>query len=218
MEEDSLEEIESCAEDDPFDTVLVTLAEGLPDRLLLWRLSRDGDPCATAVRTGRVLLYLSEFDALWRDVVAGIGKVEHAPESSVRVRFGDLEEGEVWRVWGRERELVDGRDDACVRDGPFEVARGFAADDSCAGRRVRVTWVGRCGLARDIGVWARREELGDAEVALGRGRQKIVLGILCSGDQTLQDIDSEYENIQSLCGDTSRGCSRVDLEKDEQGQ
>lgn len=118
--------------------------------------------------------------------MAGIGEVEHAPESSIRVRLGDLKEGEVWGVWGRKRELVDGGDDACVRDGPFEVARGFAADDACAGRGVRVPWVRRCGLARDIRVWAGREELGNAEVALGRRCQEVVLGILCDGGQRVQ--------------------------------
>lgn len=65
--------------------------------------------------------------------MAGVGKVEHAPESGVGVGLGDLEEGEVWGVWGREGELVDGRDDTGVCYGPFEVARGFAADDAGRG-------------------------------------------------------------------------------------
>jgi hypothetical protein len=59
--------------------------------------------------------------------MAGIGKVKHAPESGVWVRLGNLEKWEVGRVGRWKSELVDGRDNTGVGNGPFEVARGLAA-------------------------------------------------------------------------------------------
>jgi len=40
--------------------------------------------------------------------MTSIGEVEHAPESGVRVGFGDLEEGEIGGVWRGKGEFVDG--------------------------------------------------------------------------------------------------------------
>jgi hypothetical protein len=65
--------------------------------------------------------------------MAGISEIEQAPKGGIRVGFADLEQGEVGGVGGREGELVDGGDDTCVCDGPFEVAGGFAADYACRG-------------------------------------------------------------------------------------
>ena len=60
--------------------------------------------------------------------MAGIGEVEHTPELGIGVGFGYLEEREIARVWGRQGKLVDGGQNTGVRDCPFQVARGFAAD------------------------------------------------------------------------------------------
>ena len=86
-----LKEVQCCAQDDPLYTVLVTFAKRLPYRLLLCGLASDADASATTVRAWRVLLDLAELNALGRDVMAGVGKVEHAPELRVRVRLGYLE-------------------------------------------------------------------------------------------------------------------------------
>lgn len=58
--------------------------------------------------------------------MASVGKVEHAPECSIGIGFGDLEKREVWRVGGRKSEFVNGGDYASIGNGPFEVARGLA--------------------------------------------------------------------------------------------
>ncbi len=81
----ALEEIEGCAEDDPLDAVLVALAEGLPDGLFLGRLAGYADAGAAAVGARGVLLDLAKFDALGRDVMPGVGKIEHAPKGSIWV-------------------------------------------------------------------------------------------------------------------------------------
>ena len=86
-----LKEVQCCAQDDPLYTVLVTFAERLPYRLLLCGLASDADASATTVRAWRVLLDLAELNALGRDVMAGVGKVEHAPKLRVRVGLGYLE-------------------------------------------------------------------------------------------------------------------------------
>ena len=127
---DILKEVKCGTKNHPFDTVLVAFAECLPHGFFLWRFSGDTDSGATAVRSGRVLLDFAEFDSLGRDVMAGVGEIEHAPEGCIGIGLGDLEEGEIRRVWGGERKLVDGRDDACVGYGPFKVARGLTPDDT----------------------------------------------------------------------------------------
>jgi hypothetical protein len=71
----------------------------LPDGFLLWCLARDTDARAASVWARRVLLDLAKLDTLWRDIMAGISKVEHAPEGSVGVGFGDLEERKIRRIW-----------------------------------------------------------------------------------------------------------------------
>jgi hypothetical protein len=62
--------------------------------------------------------------------MTGICKVKHAPERSVRVWFGYLEEREIGRIRRWKGELVDGRYDAGVGDRPFQIAGGFATDDA----------------------------------------------------------------------------------------
>ncbi len=62
--------------------------------------------------------------------MASVGEIEHAPKCSIGIGLGDLEKWEVWRVRGRKSEFVDGRDYACIGDGPFEIARGLATYDA----------------------------------------------------------------------------------------
>jgi hypothetical protein len=109
--------------------------------------------------------------------MASIGKVKHTPKSGIWVWLGDLEKWKVWRIRGWKGELVYGRDYASIGDRPFEIARRFAAYNarrSTARPMPRVR--GRCLGCRIIG--ARREQLGNAKVALGRGCQQVVLRIL----------------------------------------
>ena len=127
---DALEKIQRSTQDDPFDTVLVALSQCLPDRFLLGSFAGDADPRAASIGTGRVLLDLAKFDTLWWDVVPGVGEVEHAPESGIRIWLGDLEKWEVSGIRGRESKLVDGREDTSVGYGPFEIARRLTADDA----------------------------------------------------------------------------------------
>lgn len=140
-ERDVLEEIECSTQDYPFYAIFVALTERLPHGLLLRGLARDTDPRATSVRAGRVLLDFPKLDALGWDVVARIRKVEQTPEGGVGIGLADLEEGEVGRVGGGEGELVDGGNDTCVCDGPFEVAGGLAAHDAGCGGGPGVAWV-----------------------------------------------------------------------------
>lgn len=103
-----LEKVQCSAEDYPFDTVLVSLSQGLPHRFFLGSFSGDANSSSAAIRAWRVLLYLSKFNALGRYIMTSIGEVEHAPESCVRVRFRNLEEGEIGGVRRWKGELVDG--------------------------------------------------------------------------------------------------------------
>jgi hypothetical protein len=97
-----LEKVQSGAENDPFDAVFITIAEGLPDSFLLRRLARDGDSCATSPGAGRVLLDTAKLDPLGRNEMARICEIEHAPELGVWIGFRNLEEREVIRVWRGE--------------------------------------------------------------------------------------------------------------------
>jgi hypothetical protein len=115
----ALEKVEGGTQHDPLYAVLVAFSQGLPYGLFLGGPAGDADSSATATRPWGVLLDLAKFDALGGYIVAGVGKVEHAPEGGVGVRFRDLEERQIGGVRGGEGEFVDGGDDACVRDGPF---------------------------------------------------------------------------------------------------
>lgn len=95
-----VEKVQGCAENHPFDTVLVSLSQGLPHSLFLGCFACDTNSSSTTVWTWWVLLYLSEFNALGGYIMTSISKVEHAPESSIRIGFGDLKEGEIGGVWG----------------------------------------------------------------------------------------------------------------------
>ena len=132
--EDALEKVQCGAQDDPLDTVLVTLAECLPHRLLLCRLPRDAYPRTAAVGPRRVLLNLPELDARRRDVMPGVGKVEHTPELRIGVGFRYFKKREISGVRRGKRKLVNGREDAGVGYCPFQVSGGFAADDLGRGR------------------------------------------------------------------------------------
>lgn len=97
---DILEKVQCCAENDPLDTVLVSLTQGLPDGFFLGYLASDANSSSTTVWTWGVLLYLSKFDALWGYIMTGISKVEHAA-----LGFGF----DIWKS-GRLGESGDGRE------------------------------------------------------------------------------------------------------------
>jgi hypothetical protein len=78
-----LEQVEGSTEDDPFDTVLVSLTEGLPNRFFLGRFTGDADAGAATMGTWWILLDLAKLDSLWGYVMASISKIEHAPESGI---------------------------------------------------------------------------------------------------------------------------------------
>lgn len=58
----------------------------------------------------------------------GVGKIEHTPECSVGIWFTDLKERKIRRVGRWEGEFVDGGDDTCIGDGPFEIPGSFTAN------------------------------------------------------------------------------------------
>jgi hypothetical protein len=124
---DSLQQIERGTEDNPFDTILITLSKGLPNGLFLGRLPRDTDS-GTTTALSRILLYLSEFNPFRGDQMTGICEIKHAPMGCVEIWFRDLEEREIGGVWRGESESVDRGDDSSVGDCPFETARGFTAN------------------------------------------------------------------------------------------
>lgn len=64
--------------------------------------------------------------------MASIGKIEHAPERRVGIGLGDLKKRKIRRVWGGQREFVNGRNDAGVHDRPFQISRCLATDNSRA--------------------------------------------------------------------------------------
>lgn len=107
---DALEKVEGGTQNNPFDAVLVSFAKGLPNSLLFgcFPCYTDTSAASASVRVGWVFLDLSKFDSLGRDVVTSVCKVEHGPEASIGIWFGDLEEREVRRVGRGERKLVDG--------------------------------------------------------------------------------------------------------------
>ena len=108
--------------------------------------------------------------------MACVGEVKHAPERGIWIWLGNLEK---WKIWGIGRwkgELVNGRNYAGVGDRPFEVSRRFTAHDARRAASSMPRIRRRALDCRIIGTWW--EKLGDAEVALGRGCQKVVLRIL----------------------------------------
>jgi hypothetical protein len=107
--------------------------------------------------------------------MASVGKVKHAPKNSVWIWLRNLEKWKVGRIRGWKREFVNGGNYTSIGDRPFKVARGLATYDTrrtAAMSRIRGGGLD-CGI---IGTWG--EKLGNAKVALGRGRQKVVLRIL----------------------------------------
>jgi hypothetical protein len=68
--------------------------------------------------------------------VSRICEIEQTPERGIGVRLGDLEQGKIWGIWGGKSELVNGRKDASVGDGPFEVSGCFATNDPSTSSRV----------------------------------------------------------------------------------
>lgn len=136
-----LKEIQCSTQHNPFNAIFIPFAERLPDSFLLWSLASNADTSTTTVGPRRVLLNLAKLDTLRRYVVSSISKVEHAPESSIRIGLRDLEEREIRAVWGRERQFVDRRQYSGVGYRPLEVPRRFTAHD--AGARGRMTRI-RC--------------------------------------------------------------------------
>lgn len=95
--------------------------------------------------------------------MASIREVEHAPEASLGVWLRDLEEREIGGVWRGEGELVDRSHDTGIGDGPFQVPRSLATNDSRAVRGA-MSWIRRGTFSVCLASW--REELRDAEVPL----------------------------------------------------
>lgn len=130
---DLLKQVESCAQDYPFDTILVAFAKGLPYGLFFGGFSSDTDPSSAAscpICRSRILLDLSKFNPLRWDIVSRVGKIEHTPKPSIWVRLGNLKQGKIWGVRRGQRESIDRRKDTGVVDGPLEVSRCFATNDS----------------------------------------------------------------------------------------
>lgn len=128
-----VEEVESCAQDHPFDTVFVALAKSLPHCLFFGGFPSDADPRPpTSCSVGRrgILLDLPEFNPLRGDIVSRIGEIEHTPEGSIWVRLRNLKQGKVCGVRRGQREFVNRGKDACIRDGPLEVPGCFTTNDS----------------------------------------------------------------------------------------
>lgn len=90
-----LQQIQGSAEHYPLNAILISLSQGLPYSFFLGSFSCDANSGAPAVRAGGILLYLPEFDSLWRNIVACIREVEHTPESSIRIRLGHLEKRKI---------------------------------------------------------------------------------------------------------------------------
>lgn len=53
--------------------------------------------------------------------MTSISEVEHAPENSIGVGFGYLDERKLGRICRREGEFIDCIKNAGVDDGPFEI-------------------------------------------------------------------------------------------------
>ena len=125
-----LKEVENRAQDNPFNTILVSLPESLPHCLLFSCFPGDADPSSTSCPIGRrgILLNLSEFNPLRWDVVSRIGEIEHTPKRSIRVWLGNLEQGEICGVRRRKGELVDRRKDTGVSNRPLEVSGCFTVN------------------------------------------------------------------------------------------
>ena len=90
---DLLKEVESCAQDYPFDTVLVAFAKSLPYGLFFRSFSGNTNPgsaTSCSIGRGRILLNLSEFNPLRWDIVSRIGEIEHTPKRSIWVGLGNL--------------------------------------------------------------------------------------------------------------------------------
>lgn len=91
--------------------------------------------------------------------MACIGKIKHAPKCGIWIWLGNLEKWKVRRIGRWKGELVYGRDYAGVGNGPFKVARGFAAYDARRGAARAVARI-RGRAWRITG--ARWEKLGNA--------------------------------------------------------
>lgn len=130
--------------------------------------------------------------------MACVSKVKHAPKCGIWIWLGNLKK---WKIRGIGRwkgELVYGRNYAGVGDGPFEVARGFAAYDargSAASSMPRIR--GGALDRRIISTWWKK--LGDAEISLGRGCQKVVLRILKSEAMSLESGGDEGGETDEIC-------------------
>lgn len=64
---------------------------------------------------------LAKFDSLRGYIMTSISEVEHAPEYSIGVGFGYLDERKLGRICRREGEFIDCIKNAGVDDGPFEI-------------------------------------------------------------------------------------------------
>jgi hypothetical protein len=122
-----------------------------------------------------------------------------------------LEKWKVWRIGRWKGELVYRRDYAGIGDRPLQVARGFAAYDARRGAARSMPRVRGGGLGCRI-IGARWEKLGNAEVALGRGRQQVVLCILRTKHEPWGAGD-EGKNARNLCANRNRGYWMIGLKE-----
>lgn len=107
-----------------------------------------------------------------------VREVEQGPVRGHWVGLRDLEQRlfVTRSIWVRQRELVDGRIDARVGNGPLEIPRCLAAHRSVTIGVARVAWIRG---ARSWAAWSTRtwrwDHLGYAQVTLGRRSQEVSL-------------------------------------------
>ena len=99
--QDLLKKVESCAQDYPFDAILVAFAKSLPHGLFFGSPPSDTDPrsaTSCSIRRRRILLDLPKFNPPRWDIVSRVSEIEHTPKRSIWVRFGNLEQRKVCGV------------------------------------------------------------------------------------------------------------------------
>lgn len=134
--------------------------------------------------------------------MTSICEVEHCPECRIWVRFGDLKQWLLvaWRVWIRQRQLVDRRMDARVCDGPLEISRRFAPHRlvSIGVRRMtRVRHVSRSTRTARPGGW---DHLGNAEVALRGSEGEDTTSASCASQVSNSHARSQKKTFSVVRG------------------
>jgi hypothetical protein len=96
-----LKEVQGSTEDDPFDAIFVTFAEGLPYSLFFRGLACDAYSSSSTVRSRRILLDFTKLDAFRGDVMPSISKIKETPKCSIWIGLGDLEKGKIGGIGRR---------------------------------------------------------------------------------------------------------------------